>query len=303
MTEYGNTPSGGAPVPPVGADPRFTPNPYGYPLPQQKKSKAPWVILIILVVLLLFGGISWIVSQTPLGPKNIALIHLEGTIGEDSGACNSEGLLSLLNEAEQDSSVAAVVLRVDSGGGYSAEGEEMAKYVKDFSKPLVVSSGSTNASAAYFISSQADYIYANASSSVGSIGTIIQLMDYSELLDMLGIDAVSIESSLNKDSSYGTRPLTDEEIAHYQNQVNQINQVFINAVSEGRNMSVDDVKKLATGLTFTGSDGVQNGLIDEIGTLSDACDKAASLAGLSHYGIVSLDSSSSYDELLSLLDN
>jgi protease IV len=276
---------------------------YGVPNPPAKKSKIPLVILAIVLALIAALAVNLFVSNTVFATKNIALIHIEGTIGQDSGANNAEGLLSYLNDAEQDDSVAAVVLRVDSGGGYSAQGEEMAKYVKDFSKPIVVSSGSTNASAAYFISSQADYIYANASSSVGSIGTIIQLMDYSDLLKMLGIDTTTIESSPSKDSSYGTRALTSEEIAYYQDQVDKINQVFIEAVSKGRNMSVDDVKKLATGMTFTGSEGVSNGLIDEVGTLSDACKKAASLAGVSHYGIVSLDDSSSYEELLKLLDN
>ena len=276
---------------------------YGAPNPPAKKSKIPLVILAVVLALIVALAVNLFVSNTVFATKNIALIHIEGTIGQDSGANNAEGLLSYLNDAEQDDSVAAVVLRVDSGGGYSAQGEEMAKYVKDFSKPIVVSSGSTNASAAYFISSQADYIYANASSSVGSIGTIIQLMDYSDLLKMLGIDTTTIESSPSKDSSYGTRALTSEEIAYYQDQVDKINQVFIEAVSKGRNMSVDDVKKLATGMTFTGSEGVSNGLIDEVGTLSDACKKAASLAGVSHYGIVSLDDSSSYEELLKLLDN
>lgn len=275
----------------------------GAPNPPAKKSKIPLVILAVVLALIVALAVNLFVSNTVFATKNIALIHIEGTIGQDSGANNAEGLLSYLNDAEQDDSVAAVVLRVDSGGGYSAQGEEMAKYVKDFSKPIVVSSGSSNASAAYFISSQADYIYANASSSVGSIGTIIQLMDYSDLLKMLGIDTTTIESSPSKDSSYGTRALTSEEIAYYQDQVDKINQVFIEAVSKGRNMSVDDVKKLATGMTFTGSEGVSNGLIDEVGTLSDACKKAASLAGVSHYGIVSLDDSSSYEELLKLLDN
>ncbi len=340
MTQYQNTPYTGYPVPPVGVDagygqgygqgysqgygsydcsaswqqqqpqqPQAQPFQQAQPQhpqqpPQQKKSKAPLIVVVCVLACLLVAGLSYgVLHNTVFASKNVALIHMEGTIGKDSGACNAEGLLSLLSEAEQDSSVAAVVLRVDSGGGYSAQGEEMAQYVKNFSKPIVVSSGSTNASAAYFISSQADYIYANASSSVGSIGTIIQLLDYSDLLEMLGVDAVTIESSPSKDSSYGTRALTEAEIAYYQDQVNKINQVFIEAVSEGRDMSVDDVKKLATGMTFTGTEGVQNGLIDEVGTLSDACKKAASLAGLSHYGIVTLDSTSSYDELLKLLND
>lgn len=309
MTGYAPV-SNGAPIPPppTGMPPQppmgTVNNPsYSYvPMPPQKKRKWPFVLIIVFLALIV-GLASFSIGSSFLAPKNVALIHMEGTIGEDSGACNSEGLMSLLDQAEADDSIKALVIRVDSGGGYSSEGEEMSEYIKRFSKPVVISTGSTNASAAYFISSQADYIYANASSAVGSIGTIIQYMDYSELLEMLGISPITIESSPSKDSSYGTRPLTEEEIAHYQDQVNRINEVFIKAVSEGRNISIEDVRELATGMTFTGAQGVDNGLVDEIGTLSDAFDKAASLAGLSHYGIVSLDSTSSYDDLLQLLNN
>ncbi|MDR3845924.1 MAG: S49 family peptidase [Eggerthellaceae bacterium] len=157
--------------------------------------------------------------------------------------------------------------------------------MKDFSKPIVVSTASGNASAAYLISSQADYIYANEASSIGSIGTVIQVTDYSKLLDLLGIDVRTITSADSKDASYGNRPLTDEEVKYFQAQVDQINKSFIESVAEGRGMEVSAVQKLATGMAFTGADGVENGLIDEIGTYKDACNKAASLSGVSSYSI------------------
>ncbi len=144
------------------------------------------------------------------------------------------------------------------------------------------------ASAAYEISSQADYIYTARSSAVGAIGTALEMMDYSKLLAMLGISADVITSADSKDSSYGYRPLTEEERAYYQRQVDQINQMFIENVAEGRSMTVDQVKPLATGLTFTGVDAVSNGLADEIGTLEDACQKAATLAGMKDYDVVYL---------------
>ena len=120
-------------------------------------------------------------------------------------------------------------------------------------------------------------------------------------MEMLGITTEDITSSSSKDSTYGNRALTDEERAYYQAQVDQINETFIENVAQGRDMKVEEVKPLATGLTFTGIDAVDNGLADEIGTLEDAVAKAAELAGSSTRETVTLDTSSS-DDLDLLLD-
>ena len=111
---------------------------------------------------------------------------------------------------------------------------------------------------------------------------------------MLGINVDVITSADSKDSSYGYRPLSDEEREYYQHMIDQINDMFIENVAEGRNMSTEEVRKLATGLSFTGVDAVGNGLADEVGTLEDAKDKAAELAGISSYD--------SYDLYLSNYD-
>ena len=109
-----------------------------------------------------------------------------------------------------------------------------------------------------------------------------------------------VNSGGGTDSSYGTRPLTEEERAYYQDQVDQINETFIQTVAEGRDMPVEDVRALATGLTFTGMTAVENGLADEIGTKDDAVAKAAELANIAHYTTVTLKNPTS--SLSSLLD-
>ena len=173
--------------------------------------------------------------------------------------------------------------------------------MRDFSKPIVVSTASINCSAAYEISSQADYLYCARSSEVGSIGTVMQSVDYSGLMRLLGIEITNISSAESKDSSYGSRPLTDEERAYYQQMVDEINAVFVENVAQGRHMDVNAVNELATGLPFTGTQGVANGLFDEIGTLEMAQAKAAELAGAgSDYQTMSLDLRE--DELSELLD-
>lgn len=312
-------PSGWRPVPPAGGVPpagAYAPSVAYAPAPQ-KKSRA-WIVALVAVVLVfvliamgmhscttLFtssmgGSSSGADVAASIDRDAIAVITIDGTIQYDGSSSSPEGLKSLLDEAEDNPHIRAVVLRVDSGGGLSTAGEEMTAYLRAFSKPVVVSSASTNASAAYEVSSQADYIFTAKSTAIGAIGTAMQITDTSKLMDMLGINVQDITSAGSKDSTYGTRPLTDEERAYYQDMVDQINEAFIQNVAEGRGMDVEEVRALATGLTFTGMDAVENGLADEIGTREDAIEKAAELAGISSYAVVDLDQDA--DELSAVLD-
>ncbi len=311
---YAGAPAGGYGQPPCAPVP---------PTPPKPQRSHGWIVALVAVILLfvlLFAGVmscsSAVSSLGSLGTSSetdmalladdsIGVIEIDSTIQYDGTNCSPEGLKAQLDKAA-DSKIKAVVLRVDSGGGVATAGEEMSTYVKEFrektGKPVVVSSASSNCSAAYEISSQADYIFVGKSTSIGAIGTAMQITDLSGLYDMLGINIQDVISSGSKDSTYGTRPLTDEEKEYYQAMVDQINEGFIENVAEGRNMSTDEVRELATGLTFTGLDAIENGLADEVGTKEDAVEKAAQLAGLSTYTTVNLQSeSSSLSALLSLL--
>ena len=274
------------------------------------------VIVVALAMVMMFGmwscssafssaGTSVGSDADLLTSDAVAIITIDGTIQYDGTTSSPEGLKEQLDVAANNSYIKAVVLRVNSGGGTATAGEEMTEYLREFKettgKPVVVSSAATNASAAYEISSQADYIYTAKTTSIGAIGTAMQFMDYSGLMEMLGITTEDITSAPSKDSTYGNRGLTDEEREYYQAQIDQINETFIENVAEGRGMSSDEVRKLATGLTFTGLDAVENGLADEIGTQEDAVKKAAELAGSSTTATVTLDTSSS-DDLDLLLD-
>ena len=278
-----------------------------------------WIVAIVLIVALtalmafsvhsctsMFSGFSDLMngygaSSVETTGATIAIIEIDGTIQYDGTACSPEGLKELLDEAESDDNIKAVVLRVNSGGGTATAGEEMAEYVRQFSKPIVVSSASVNASAAYEISSQADYIFVAKSTEIGSIGTAFELMDLSGLFEKLGISMDTITSSENKDSTYGYRALTDEERAFYQDMVNQVNDVFIQNVAAGRNMKESDVRALANGFAYTGMDSVKNGLADEIGTREDAIEKAAELAGITgDYDVYTL--TFSYSSIYNIYD-
>ncbi len=277
----------------------------------QKKSRG-WIVAIVITLSVLaflcfsvysctntLSGLSTINTSGDYGLDGVdgdvvAVIDLDGTIQYDGTACSPEGLKELLDRAQENNHVKALVLRVNSGGGTATAGEEMAEYLRQFDKPVVVSSASINASAAYEISSQADYIYVAKSTEIGAIGTVMQVTDLSGLFEKLGIKMETIASAESKDSSYGYRSLTEEERAYYQDMITQINDMFIENVATGRKMKEADVRKLATGLVFTGATAVENGLADGIGTREDAVKKAAELAGITEYTTANL-TLTSYD--------
>lgn len=280
-----------------------------------------WIVGIVIVLAIMIVMIVSVVScsstmSTVMNPfssisssngtvaatsPSVAVIDIDGTIQYDGTSCSPEGLKDLLDEAADDSNIVSVVLRVNSGGGVATAGEEMAAYVRDFEKPIVVSSAATNASAAYEISSQADRIFVDQTTMIGSIGVIMQVTDLSGLYDKLGISIDSITSADAKDAGSGSRPLTEEERAWYQDMVDQINDTFVQTVADGRDMDIEDVRELANGLPFTGIDAVDNGLADELGLMEDAVLYASEEAGYDHaLPVVSLYDRSS--DLMSLLD-
>ena len=284
------------------------PQPAQTPYQQQPapKKRRGWVVALVVAACLLAFTAFCVKSCTDavaslqagsgasglagLSGNAIGVIKLDGTIQYDGSACSPEGLKELLDEAQDNDNVKAVVLRVNSGGGTATAGEEMAEYLREFKehKPVVVSSASINASAAYEISAQADYIYVAKSTEIGAIGTAMQMSDLSGLFEKLGINMEVITSAESKDSSYGYRALTDEEREYYQDMVDKINDMFVENVALGRGMDVSEVRKLATGLVFTGADSVANGLADAVGTREDAVAKAAELAGVDDYDTVDL---------------
>lgn len=236
---------------------------------------------------------------------SIAVVDMDSAIGYDGTASSPDGLRSRLDRAAADDQVKGVLLRVNSGGGTATAGEEMSKLVADFPKPIVVVSAATNASAAYEISSQADYIFCAKTTSIGAIGVYLQVTDLSGLYDKLGIEVDTITSTDSKDAGSGFRPLTDEERAWYQSMVDRIDEDFVQTVAEGRGMTIGEVKTLANGLPYTGSQAVEIGLADEIGYFDDALAYVSAQAGYDAPlpTITYEQSTSSLDALLDLLSS
>jgi protease-4 len=214
-------------------------------------------------------------------------IRLEGVISAEkySGllmeeTVTPEEIISQLDEAESNPDVKAILIRVNSPGGSAAASQEIYEELKKVEKPVVVSVSETCASGAYYISAAADSIIANRSSSVGSIGVIMQIPNFEGLFEQLGIEYVTIKQGEFKDVGSPDRPITEEETSMLEAQLKEIYEQFISDVADSRGMEISEVRELATGWVYLGTEALDLGLIDEIGNYKDAIEAAAELGGI-----------------------
>lgn len=220
------------------------------------------------------------VVETGNFDKRIALLSVDGTI-QDIGSASIwsdveydhtlfiEQLDAILN----DPSVQAVVLSVNSPGGGVVESAEIHKKLEQIKQqrqiPIYVSMGTMAASGGYYIAAPADKIFALKETITGSIGVIMQGINYSELAEKVGIKFETIKSGPHKDMLGGTRNTTKEEFAMLQEMIDEMYEDFVDVVESGRGMSEADVKKVADGRVLSGTQAMKAGLVDNIGTLDD----------------------------------
>lgn len=248
-----------------------------------------WWLLGIVVVLSLCAGVAALLASIGrsagagnlnVGGNTIAVIPFDGTIagsGVAPSVITPESFLKLLNRAEDDDNVKAIVLRVDSPGGTVAASEEISTFVKNAKKPIVVSVSDMDASGAYMVSSQADKIVANPGSAIGSIGVIMEIPNAAGLLDKIGVSFKVIHAGKYKDAGSPYRSLTPTETSMLQDQLDEVYGQFIDIVASGRHLPRSEVESMATGWAWNGSEAQKMGLVDQIGTYNDALKTAAKL--------------------------
>ncbi len=235
--------------------------------------------LIILIVLLV-GGIMLItvLSRIPVGER-IAVLTIEGVI------LNSLPVVKKIDRLANDPSVKALVIRVDSPGGSVGASQEIYRAIEKFKergKPVVVSMGNVAASGGYYISAPADVIFANPGTITGSIGVIIQYVGYKELLSKIGIKTEAIKTGKYKDTLSPFKDLTKEEKEYLKKLITDSYEQFIDAILKYRKdrITEEELRKVADGRVMTGLKAKEIGLVDEIGNIKDAIEKASELAGI-----------------------
>lgn len=221
----------------------------------------------------------------------IALIIADGTIGmgeENPSPFSSESTIAadttsrLIREAADDSSVKAILFRINSPGGSALASELIYQELIRASakKPVVASIGGMGASGGYYIASGCNVIIADNSSLVGSIGVISIFPDLTGFFDNIGVGIDSIEKGKHADFITAYKPLSSENEELLRNSMIDIYQLFKQRVAKSRNMTMEQVENLAQGRIYSGRRGKELGLVDEIGGFEYALQKTAKLAGL-----------------------
>ncbi|MDH4207793.1 MAG: signal peptide peptidase SppA [Anaerolineae bacterium] len=250
-----------------------------------------FVCLVIPLGCLGISALSWSSGGDSgrMWEDAVAVVRIEGVIvsGREpdlfvssSGNAYSESIIQLLERAETDPSVKAVVLRVNSPGGGIVASDEIYQALLEVEKPVVVSMGETAASGGYYVSCAADEILANPVTLTGSIGAISTVPNFEELLDKVGIEMLVFKSGPMKDELSPYRQPTEEEIAHWQEITDEAYETFLAIVAEQRELDSDKAREIADGRVYTGQQALELGLVDRLGNLSDAIDRAAELGGI-----------------------
>lgn len=213
--------------------------------------------------------------------QKIVVLEVNGVIqdGEDTGALlaasgyNHQSFLRMIEQAKNDDTVKAIVLRVNSPGGGVVESAEihdrLLKLKKETKKPIYVSMGSMAASGGYYISTAGDKIFASPETITGSLGVIMQSLNYEGLAKKYGVELVTIKSGPYKDIMNPARKMTEEEKEILQQLIRNSYEGFVKVISEGRHLPESEVRKIADGRIYDGRQAKQLKLIDEFGYLDD----------------------------------
>jgi protease-4 len=213
--------------------------------------------------------------------KKIAVLDVEGVIQDTNSAesffqsagYNHQGFMKKLEYIKEDDTVKGIILKVNSPGGGVVESAEihdkLIEIQKETKKPVYVSMGSMAASGGYYISAGAKKIFASEETLTGSLGVIMQGINYEGLADKYGVDFVTIKSGQYKDIMSPTRQMTEDERQILQSMIDNSYEGFVKVISEGRNMTTEQVKEIADGRIYDGRQAKELNLIDDFGYLED----------------------------------
>ena len=177
----------------------------------------------------------------------------------------SEDIVRAIKEAEENNNIRAIVLEIDSLGGYPVAAEEVANALKRAKKPTIALIRRYGLSAAYYSATGADIIFASQNSDVGSIGITSSYLDNTEKNEKDGLTLIQLNTGKFKDMLNPDKPLTEEERKLVERDLNILHENFIQAVAKNRNIDIEKVRQLADGSSMPGQMALENNLIDQIG--------------------------------------
>ncbi len=240
------------------------------------KKRRVFIILGIIVALFFLMLVLRLMDDgTPIGQK-VAVVDITGIITK------SDETIKLIHAYRDDSSIKAIVLRINSAGGSVAPVQEIYSELQKIDKPIVASMGGTAASGGYYVACAADTIMANPGTLTGSIGVIMQFTRLKGLYDKIGLEHQVIKSGEFKDTGSPFRELTEKEQAVLQATVDDVYNQFVDTIFEARKslLSRSEILELADGRIFSGQQALDSKLLDQLGNLPEAIEVAGKLANI-----------------------
>lgn len=228
-------------------------------------------------------------ALSSFGGKSIAVIYGAGTIilgGENQyvqdGLVTSGGMAAAIGKAAANKNIAAIILRIDSPGGSGTASDVIWQAVIEArqKKPVIASFSDVAASGGYYISMAADTIVAHPNSIIGSIGVFAGKYSWKELYDKIGYRQYSFKRGKNADFFSTNQPFTAEQRQVMQDFIMDFYRDFVSKVADGRGMSFEAADHIAQGRVWTGLQGLENGLVDELGYFQDAIRIAKEMADI-----------------------
>lgn len=232
--------------------------------------------------------------------ETIQKISIEGEIGaEMTNTYSRASIINQIKEAKSNSNVKAILLSVNTPGGGVYETAELYNELKNSGKDVYVSMKKQATSGGYYVSMAAKKIFANTETTTGSLGVIMSYVSAQKFLNDHGIKQETIRSGEQKAVGGLTEDLPESTRKIYQKQNKEAYDRFVKAIAQGRSMSEDEVRKLADGRTYTGTQAVENKLIDKIGTEEDLINFIKEDKKLSNPKVIELRPDKAAESLLS----
>ena len=252
-----------------------------------------------------------LVERTPSKAKDkVAVIYAEGEITDNSGnVIVGTDMVKLIKKIGKDDDVKAVVLRVNSPGGSADASEQIwhaVQTLREKGLPVVVSMGDYAASGGYYISCGADYIFAEPTTLTGSIGIFGTVPNMSKVLDKVGLDIDGVGTNAHSDlqTNMVYKGMNPEEFRMMQTMVERGYDLFTRRCAEGRHTTQEAIKQIGEGRVWLGKDALNIGLVDSLGNIDNAIEKAVELAALDNYRVAYYpEKTDPMEELLSMFDN
>jgi len=239
------------------------------------------VVVILGAAILVLGAVMTVIFAVA-GPGGLSFREKIGVIPIEGAIIDSKPVVADLVEFRKDKGIRAIVLRVNSPGGGVGPSQEIYREIRKTieTKKVIASMGSVAASGGYYVAAAANKIVANPGTLTGSIGVLIEFVRLQELMEKIGVDLEVLKSGEFKDIGLPHRKLTERDREMIQKLVSDIQTQFVEAVAQGRDLPVEKVRGIADGRIVSGSQGVELGLVDQLGNFEDAVELAKSLAGI-----------------------